>query len=167
VAHCGGGVTAWVTFVSAGPMSAFGVTLDVVDVSAESVAKVPGENLRVARAEFGAVWALAEHVGNQSGNGGEYLLGVILTCEWLAYQPVPSVLPDHVAEMPRSPLTRRLQRPMPETIESELLVAYARRGARPELARGVAATLEWAWRGKGRTPLDISPAAASRLPVVR
>jgi len=148
-------------------MSELGVTLDGVEVSAEILAKVPGENLRVSRAEFGAVWTLAEHLGGQPGDGGEYLLGVILTCEWLANQPVPSVLPDRVAEMPRSPLTRRLQRPMPETIESELLAAYARRGARPELARGVAATLEWAWRGKGRPPLDMSPATAGQLPVVR
>jgi hypothetical protein len=49
---------------------------------------------------------------------------------------------------------------MPETIESELLAAWARRGGRPELARGVAATLEWAWQGKGRPPLDVSQAAA-------
>jgi hypothetical protein len=141
-------------------MSGLGVTLDSVEVSAEAVAKVPGENLRVARAEFGAVWALAEHLGGRPGDGGDYLLGVILTCEWLADQPVPSVLPGRVAEMPRSPLGRRLQRPMPETIESELLAAYGRRGERPELARGVAATLEWAWRGKGRPRLDVSKAAA-------
>jgi hypothetical protein len=137
-----------------------GVTLDCVEVSAEAIAKVPGENLRVSRREFGALWALAENLGGQPGDGGEYLLGVILTCEWLADQPVPSVLPSRVAEMPGSPLTRRLQRPMPETIESELLAAHARRGGRPELARGVAATLEWAWRGKGRAPLDVSPAVA-------
>ena len=49
-------------------------------MSAEAVAKVPGENLRVSRAEFGAVWALAEHLGGQPGDGGDYLLGVILTC---------------------------------------------------------------------------------------
>jgi hypothetical protein len=131
-----------------------------VDVSADAVAMVPGEILRVPRPEFGAVWARAEHLGGQPRDGGDYLLGVILTCEWLADQPVPSVLPNTVAEMPRSPITRRLQRPMPETIESELLAAYARRGGRPELARGVAATLDWAWRGKGRPPLDVSQAAA-------
>jgi hypothetical protein len=141
-------------------MSELGATLEGVEVSAETLAKVPGENLRMSRAGFGAVWARAEHLGSQQGDSGDYLLGVILTCEWLADQPVPSVLPNRVAEMPRSPLTRRLQRPMPETIESELLAAYARRGGRPELARGVAATLEWAWRGNGRPPLDVSHATA-------
>jgi hypothetical protein len=144
----------------AGPSSESGVTLGCVEVSAEAVAKVPVENLRVSQTEFGVVWALAEHLGGQPGDGGEYLLGVILTCEWMADQPVPSVLPSRVAEMPRSPLTRRLQRPMPETIESELLAAYARGGGRPQLARGVASTLEWAWRGKGRPPLDVSQASA-------
>jgi len=69
-----------------------------VKVSAESVTKVSGENLRVSRTDFGAVWALAEHLGGQPGDGGEYLLGVILTCEWLADQPVPSALPGRVAE---------------------------------------------------------------------
>jgi hypothetical protein len=141
-------------------MSGCGVRLKSVEVSAEAVAKVPGENLQVSQAEFGAVWALAEHLGGQSGDGGGYLLGVILTCEWLADQPVHSVLPGRAAEMPRTPLTRRLQRPMPESIESELLAAYVGRGGRPELARGVAATLEWAWRGKGQPPLDGTDAAA-------
>jgi hypothetical protein len=142
-------------------LSELGVRLDGVEVSAEAVAEVPGENLHVPRTEFGAVWALAEHLGDQPGDGGDYLLGVMLTCQWLADQPVPSILPRRVAEMPRSPITRRLQRPMPETIESELLAAWARHGGRPELARGVAATLEWAWRGKGQPPLDVSPAPAS------
>jgi hypothetical protein len=137
-------------------MSGVGVTLGVVNVSAQAVAKVPRDNLRVDRAEFGAVWALGERLGRQPGDGGDYLLGVILTCEWLADQPVPSALPGRVAEMPRAPLTHRLDRPMPETIESELLAAWAGRGGRPELARGVAATLEWAWRGKGPPPLDVS-----------
>jgi hypothetical protein len=141
-------------------LSARSVTLEGVEVSAEVVAKVPGENLRVTRAEFGAVWALAEYLGSQPGPDDDNLIGVLRTCRWLADQPVPSILPHRVAEMPRSPLTRRLQRPMPETIESELLAAYARPGSRPELAWGVAAALEWAWRGKGRPLLDVSQAAA-------
>jgi hypothetical protein len=46
-------------------MSVGGVTLVGVGVSAKTLAKVPGENLRVARAEFGAVWLLAECLGGQ------------------------------------------------------------------------------------------------------
>jgi hypothetical protein len=141
-------------------MSVAGVTLDGVEVTAEHVAKVPDENLRVPLGEFGAVWTRAEHLGHRPGPDDDYLIGVLRTCRWLADQPVPSILPKRVAEMPRSPLTRRLQRPMPETIESELLAACSRPGPRAQLAQGVAATLRWAWRGKGRPPLDVSQVAA-------
>jgi hypothetical protein len=48
-------------------MSAVRVTRGIVDVSVEAVAKVPGENLRVSRAELGALWSLAEHLGGQHG----------------------------------------------------------------------------------------------------
>lgn len=131
-----------------------------MEVSSDILAKVPGENLRVARADFGAVWAFAERLGGQPGADDDFLIGVLRTCRWLAGQPVPSILPGRVAEMPRSPLTRRSQRAMPETMDSELLAAYARPGPRPGLARGVAATLEWAWQGKGGPPLGgVSPAA--------
>jgi hypothetical protein len=49
---------------------------------------------------------------------------------------------------------------MPETIDEEYLAAVSRRWARPELARGVVATLDWTWHGSRRPPLDISRAAA-------
>lgn len=134
--------------------------LGIVEVSAEAVAKVAGANVRVARSEFRAVWSLAEHLCGQPGPDDDYLIGVLRTCRWLAGQPVSSILPGRVAEMPWSPLTRRVQRAMPETVESELLAAYSRPGPRPGLARGVLVTLEWAWRGVGRPPLDVNPAAA-------
>jgi hypothetical protein len=41
-------------------LSVVGVILGDVEVSAEAMAKVPSENLRVSRADFGALWALAE-----------------------------------------------------------------------------------------------------------
>jgi hypothetical protein len=93
-------------------LSELGVTLDSVDVSAEAVAKVPGENLRVPRTEFGDVCVRAEHLGGQPDTDDDYLIGVLRTCRWLVYQPVPSILPGRVAEMPWSPLTRRVQRPI-------------------------------------------------------
>lgn len=55
-----------------------------VEVTAEHVARVPGENLRVDRADFGALWALAEHLCDQPGPDDDYLVGVVLTCRWLA-----------------------------------------------------------------------------------
>lgn len=141
-------------------MSEFGVTLDVVDVSADAVTKVPGENLRVSRAEFGALWSLAEHLGREPGDGGAFLLGVIRTCRWLAGQPFWSEL-DRRMVLPTSPYTRRQRGAMPETIDEEYLAAASARVREPELARGVAATLEWTWHGSRLPPLDISPAAAS------
>jgi hypothetical protein len=140
-------------------LSGFGVTLDDVEVSAKTLAKVPGENLRVARAEFGALWSLAEHLGRQPGDGGAFPLGVIRTCRWLADQPFWSQI-DRRAVMPTSPYTRRERGAMPETIDEEYLASVTPRGREPELARGAAATLEWTWHGSRRPPLDISHAAA-------
>jgi hypothetical protein len=130
-----------------------------VDVSAEAVAKVPGENLRVSRAQFGALWALAEYLGSQSGPDNDYLVGVVLTCRWLASQPVWSQAVKR-AELPYAPVTWRRHAAMPETIDAEYLAAVSRRWARPELTRGVVATLDWTWHGSWRPPLDISRAAA-------
>jgi hypothetical protein len=130
-----------------------------VDVSAESIATVPGENLRVSRAVFGALWALAEDLGRRPGDGGRFLLGVIRTCRWLADQPFWSQI-DGRAVMPTSPYTRRRRGAMPETIEEEYLAALSPRGLEPALACGVAATLAWAWYGSGRPPLDVGAAAA-------
>jgi hypothetical protein len=61
-----------------------------VDVSAEAVAKVPGENLRVSRADFGGLWTVAEQLGRLPAGGADddYVVGVIWTCRWLARQPV-------------------------------------------------------------------------------
>jgi hypothetical protein len=141
-------------------LSVLGVTLNGVDVTAGLVAKVPGENLRVSRAEFGAVWSLAEHRGSQPpGPDSEYLIGVLWTCRWLADQPVWSRIAGH-AEMPVAPVTSHKHAAMPETIEAEYLAAVSPRAPEPEFAHGVAVTLEWAWHGSGRPPLDIAQAAA-------
>jgi hypothetical protein len=81
-------------------MSGCGVRLDGVDVSAEAVAKVPDENLRVP-GRVRRCLGLRRTPGGQPEDGGEYLLGVSLTCEWPADQPVASARPRRVAEMPR------------------------------------------------------------------
>ena len=142
-------------------MSVRGVTLVDVDVTAELVAKVPDENLRVSRAEFAALWSLAEHRGSQPpGPDSEYLIGVLWTCRWLADQPVWSRVAGR-AEMPAAPLTRRQHAAMPETIDEEYLAAVTARVFERERGRGVAATLEWTWHGSRRPPLAISHAAAS------
>jgi hypothetical protein len=139
-----------------------GVTLNNVDVSAAAVAKVPGENLRVSRAAFGMLWADGERLAGQPGPEDDFLVGVVLTCRWLAAQPVWSDLVSQ-AEMPAAPFTGREHAAIPETVEAELVraaAAAARPGPRADLARGVVATLNWVWRGTGDPPLDLSHAAA-------
>ena len=140
-------------------MSVRGVTLDGMEVSAETLAKVPGENLRVSRAEFGALWALAQRAGSEPGPDTPYLIGVLWSCRWLARQPVFSRVIGRW-EMPAAPLTRRAHSAMPETIEAEYLAAATAPAFLRERARGVMATLEWCWYGSGRPPLDVSAAAA-------
>jgi len=127
---------------------------------AELVARIPEENLRVSRAEFGAVWSMVERWAGQPGPDNDFLIGVLRTCRWLADQPVWSRVMSR-AEMPLAPVTFREHAAMPETIDAEYLAAVSPRAAEPEVARGVAVTLEWTWHGSARPPLDISHAAAS------
>ena len=64
-----------------------GVTLDRVRVTEADVARVPVGNLRVPRAEFGAVWSAAEQRDREQGERGVtdwYPAGVAVTCRWLA-----------------------------------------------------------------------------------
>ena len=143
-----------------GPLSVVGAILDAVDVSAEAVVRIPGENVRVSRAEFGKLWARAEYLGGQPASGNEYLVGVVWTCRWLAGQPVWSPIVRRW-EMPPAPLTTRRHAAMPETIDAEYMAAVTARPFERELARGVVATLDWTWHGSRRPPLDLSSAAAA------
>jgi hypothetical protein len=129
-----------------------------MEVSAETLAKVPGENLRVSRAEFGALWALAERLGMRPVTGDRYLVGVITTCRWLAGQPVwDSIFGRWV--MPETPLSRQAHSAMPETIDEEYLAAATAPAFERDRARGVMATLEWTWHGSGGPPLGVSTTA--------
>lgn len=136
-----------------------------MDVSAEAVARVPTGNLQVPRAEFGAVWAAVARWGEQPGAGDDFLLGVLLTCQWLADQPVWS--PVGRGQMPSAPFTGRRHAAMPETIDAEYVAAavachstVARPAVRTDLARGVVATLDWTWHGSRRAPVCITPTFA-------
>jgi hypothetical protein len=147
------------TAVNTRALSVVSPILSGVQVSAEAVAKVPVENLRVSRADFGALWALAQRLGARPGPDDPFLIGVLRSCQWLAGQPVwVSFLKRW--EMPVAPLTRRRHAAMPETIEAEYLAAATAAAFERERARGVMATLEWTWYGSGRPPMDLSSAAA-------
>jgi hypothetical protein len=130
-----------------------------MEVSAETLAKVPGENLRVSRAEFGAVWSAVEHWASQPGPSDPFLIGVLRTCRWLAGQPVWSRVAGR-AEIPVAPVTFREHAAMPETIDAEYLAAASPRAPELAVARGVVVTLEWTWHGSRRPPLDLPHAAA-------
>jgi hypothetical protein len=134
-----------------------------MEVTAEHVAKVPAQNLHVSREEFGVVWARAEvEVKRHSGPDGQYLVGVVWTCRWLADQPVPR--PEGGREVPRSPVSWRQVRATPERIEDEYYLAVRRRRShvprQAAEARGALATLAWAWHSGGRSPLDVAELAA-------
>jgi len=134
-----------------------------MDVTAEHVVRIPASNLRVNRSQFAEVWARAEAVVDHSGVEDYFVLGVALTCEWLAALPVPSRIHKGTTELPRSPVSQRLAGATPELIEDEYVAAVRRRRSRvawrAELARGPMATLEWAFRGNGRPPIDVAAAA--------
>jgi hypothetical protein len=134
-----------------------------MDVTPEHVARVPARNLHVSREKFGAVWARAEReVKRRRGPDGQYLVGVVWTCRWLADQAVPKS--DGGWEAPRSPVSWQELRAMPETIEDEYFEAVRDRRDPVEshaaIARGALATLEWAWHSSGRSPLDVAELAA-------
>ncbi len=138
-----------------------------VRVTENDVARVPVGNLRVPRADFGALWAAAElRCEEQAARGVAdwYTAGVAATCEWLAGAVVqPAAGAPYLA---LSPATGRTARAYEELIDDELAAAerLAAREPRPaQLVRrpgwieGIVATLRWAWRA-GAAPLQLDEA---------
>jgi hypothetical protein len=126
-----------------------------MEVTAERVALVPAANLRISPEAFAAVWAVAEQVASEWAVPlpTEFEWGVLRTCRWLSAQS--TVLPDGRVEFQVAPLTGRVEKAMPETIDREYLAAARAlqpgsglKGYRREIARAVVATVEWAWRGE-------------------
>jgi hypothetical protein len=62
-------------------------------VTEADIARIPVGNLRVPRAEFGAVWAAAEDRTrpHDAGVSGWFTAGVAVTCRWLAGAVVESI----------------------------------------------------------------------------
>lgn len=122
-----------------------------MDVTQERVERVLVRRLQVSRGLFGRFWAEVEQ---QATVEDDELLGVLLTCRWLAG-------PDATwgAPVAHSPFRRRQVPPEPEEIEAEYAaaVAYAagkhrEDGGATQRAVGVAKTLEWLWRGSWPAP---------------
>jgi hypothetical protein len=135
-----------------------------MDVTAEHVARVPAQNLRVARERFGDVWARAEAALSGPGPDDHYLWGVVCTCRWLAGTAVPTPWTASGWESPESPVRDLRVSAHPEVIEEEYASAVRYRRSRvPAVAgkaRGTLATLEWAWHSSGPSPLDVVGLAA-------
>jgi hypothetical protein len=131
-----------------------------MEVSALDLARVPAENLRTPRAEFARLWLVAE--GRAESDPDWYAFGVAATCRWMAGA---TVRPDQGPWYPApAPVTQRTGRATPELIQRECVEAEVLAMRQPEpvwLARrpgwidGTIATLNWAWLGTGRVPLDI------------
>ena len=123
--------------------------------------RVPVGNLRVPRAEFGALWVEAERLnGEQTGRPDPdwYPAAVAVTCRWLAGAVVQD--PMGRRTLAPSPATRRRARAYEELIEAEYLAAEQLDVRRPDLVEhqpgwceGIRATLRWAWRHEGPRPL--------------
>lgn len=138
----------------------------LVRVTEDDVARVPVGNLRVPRAEFGALWAAAELRCEEQADW--YAAGVAATCEWLAVAVIkPATGPHYFAH---SPATGRTARAYEEMIEAECVAAerLATRRPRPATLKrrpgwieGITATFAWAWRHQGAVPLQLDGARVS------
>lgn len=138
-----------------------------MEVTESLLDRVPVGNLRVPRAEFGALWVEAERLNaEQTGRPDPdwYPAAVAVTCRWLA----GAVVQDGAGRrtLAPSPATRRPARAYEELIEAEYLAAEQLDVRRPDLiehqpgwCEGIRATLRWAWRHDGPRPLA---AAAAR-----
>jgi len=129
-----------------------------VEVTEVAVTGIPPRNVRVARAQFAAVWTVAERGASRDW----YALGVAMTCRWLANAVVrPEIGAAYVAH---APVTERTARAYEELIEAECLAAEKldQRRPRPQWLldepgwiEGVCATFRWAWRGAGPPPIQL------------
>lgn len=140
-----------------------GVACDpvVVELTQRDFDRIPGENLRVRRAEFIALWILAERLDPRD----RYAIGVRKTCRWIACARVPNPLEGgtELAPAPISgssgPLAHE-EAIQAEAQKADHFLALEARGLNgpPGYVEAIASTLEWVWRGSGRPPLDIHAA---------
>jgi hypothetical protein len=133
--------------------------------SVEVIARVPAENLHVSRAEFGAVWTAAQTLSAERLSDW-YLIGVCVTCQWVAQVIVPpSTMPGHPA---RAPVTGTSRMAYAELIERESLAAQRQAmrppvwmlTARPGWVEAVDATFAWLWRRTGPPPVVVKRAVS-------
>ncbi len=137
-----------------------------MELTADDFERIPRENLRVARAEFVALWTAAERLSDEH-RADWYAAGVVVTCRWLAGVFIVVNYPHGAVTRPASsPITHTSRTAHEELIEREWqaverqLVRHPNGiERRPGWLEGVSATLRWAWHGSGRPPVEIGRAA--------
>jgi hypothetical protein len=137
-------------------------------VTPQMIEQIPRGNLRVRRAEFAAVWVEGERIleNHLDRSDDWYVTGVVITCRWLACAIGPRLRGRQGPAM--APISGRTASAHEELIEAETqaaerwLAKYPRgMERRSGWLESVNATLDWAWRGNGTPPLNISHADAS------
>jgi len=129
-----------------------------MELAGADIARIPQTNLRVPRADFVAVWIIAEERVSHEW----YALGVAVSCRWLAQATVPSF--DGVLYPAHAPVTKSTRRAYEELIEAEYVAAERLDLRRPRPAwlverpgwiEGICATLRWAWQRTGPPPIQV------------
>ena len=148
-------------------MSVVRATLEVVEVTEHDIARIPVRNLRVPRDELVALWIEAQRLSRERADQGVtdwYLGGVVTTCQWLAGAIVRTSNGQRFPAF--SPATGKSATAYEELIETEYVAAESLDLRQPRLAasrpgwcEGIRATLRWAWRCNGPSPLGL-PAPA-------
>src|SRR6266508_5048746 len=95
-------------------MSVAHATVVVVELTAKDFARIPAGNLRVPRAQFFEVWSYAERLCETlqaPGRGDWYVVGVVVTCRWLAGAFI-------VRNYPHGPVTRPAHAPISGTMRA-------------------------------------------------
>jgi hypothetical protein len=137
-----------------------------MEVTESQLDRIPVGNLRVPRAEFGALWVEAERLNREQSAGSSsdwYPAAVAVTCRWLAC----AVVQDQTGRraLAPAPATRGRTRAYEELIEAEYLAAEQLDVRRPDLVEhrpgwceGIRATLRWVWRCEGPRPFAVADA---------
>ncbi|MFC6156126.1 hypothetical protein [Kribbella jiaozuonensis] len=125
------------------------------------------EHLRgVRRHDFALVWLAAEERADAlaaQGREDGYLAGVVSACRWIANAGVRYAQPinGRRGELARSPISRKRELAIEESIEAEALEAERLHALRresidpPGYVAGVHATFGWTWRRSGQPPLEV------------
>ena len=140
-----------------------------MEVTAAVLARIPTGNLRVPRAEFAAVWEVAERRDREQDGRGVtdwYAAGGAVTCRWIATAAVTDRMGRRAAAL--APVSQYAHLAYEELIEAEYQAAELLDLRWPELLTGrpgwceaIRATLRWAWRHSGPPPLRFPGDSAS------